>query len=60
MKTTDFSLLQLFADAGSVVSTTTGYVNSATGAVTGFDAGNSVTKHNRTQNFAIIHDFNAF
>ena len=34
--------LQLFADAGTVVNATTGYVNSGTGNVTGFDATNTL------------------
>ena len=35
--------LQLFADAGTLVSTSTGYVNSATGAVAPFDGSNSLS-----------------
>lgn len=37
-----FAMLQLFADAGTLVNATTGYVNSGTGAVTPFDAHNSM------------------
>ena len=44
----DFSLLQLFADAGTVVSTTGGYANAATGAVTPFDAANSLSGEMKT------------
>ena len=42
MKKFIFALLQLFADAGTVVSTTTGYANSATGAVTEFSGANTL------------------
>ena len=36
-------MLQSFADAGTVVNGTAGYVNAGTGAVTGFDGGNTLT-----------------
>ena len=42
MKKFLFALLQLFADAGTVVNATTGYVNSGTGAVTNFSGGNTL------------------
>lgn len=48
MKKFIFALLQLFADAGTVVNATTGYVNSSTGAVTGFDASNSLAGELKT------------
>ena len=48
MKMNDFTMLQLFADAGTLVSTTTGYVNSATGAVAPFDAANSLSGEMKT------------
>ena len=48
MKTNDMTMLQMFADAGTLVSTTTGYVNSATGAVTGFDGANSLSGEMKT------------
>ena len=34
--------LQFFADAGTLVNGTAGYVNAGTGAVTEFDAGNTL------------------
>ena len=37
-----FDLLQMFADAGTVVNATTGYVNSGTGSVTGFEGANTL------------------
>ena len=43
-----FAMLQLFADAGTVVNTTGGYVNASTGAVTNFDAGNSLSGELKT------------
>lgn len=43
-----FALLQLFADAGTLVNATTGYVNAGTGAVTSFDAGNSLSGELKT------------
>ena len=48
MKKFIFALLQLFADAGTVVNATTGYVNSSTGAVTNFDAANSLAGELKT------------
>ena len=45
---TDFTMLQMFADAGTLVSTTTGYVNSATGAAAPFDAANSLSGEMKT------------
>ena len=48
MKKFIFALLQLFADAGTVVNATTGYVNSSTGAVTSFDASNSLAGELKT------------
>ena len=42
MKNFPFESLQLFADAGSVVNATAGYVNSATGAVTNFEGSNTL------------------
>ena len=48
MNMNDFTMLQLFADAGTLVSTTTGYVNSATGAAAPFDAGNSLSGEMKT------------
>lgn len=43
-----FAMLQLFADAGTLVNATTGYVNASTGAVTNFDAGNSLAGELKT------------
>ena len=40
--------LQLFADAGTVVNTTVGYVNSSTGAVTNFDGVNTLAGELKT------------
>ena len=40
--------LQLFADAGTVVNATNGYVNAGTGAVTNFDSGNSLAGELKT------------
>ena len=40
--------LQLFADAGTVVNATGGYVNASTGAVTNFDAANSLNGELKT------------
>ena len=37
-----FAILQMFADAGTVVNATTGYVNSSTGNVTGFSGSNTL------------------
>ena len=48
MKKFIFALLQLFADAGTLVNATTGYVNSSTGAVTNFDAANSLSGELKT------------
>ena len=48
MKHDDMTMLQMFADAGTLVSTTTGYVNSATGAVAPFDAANSLSGEMKT------------
>ena len=48
MKKFIFALLQLFADAGTVVNATGGYVNSGTGAVTPFDAANSLSGELKT------------
>ena len=48
MKKFIFALLQLFADAGTVVNATTGYVNSGTGSVTNFDAANSLAGELKT------------
>ena len=48
MKKFIFALLQLFADAGTVVNATTGYVNSSTGSVTKFDAANSLAGELKT------------
>ena len=45
---TIFALLQLFADAGTLVNATTGYVNSGTGAVTNFDTANSLSGELKT------------
>ena len=48
MEMNDMNMLQMFADAGTLVSTTAGYVNSATGAVTGFDGANSLSGEMKT------------
>ena len=45
---TIFALLQMFADAGTLVNATTGYVNSGTGAVTNFDTANSLSGELKT------------
>ena len=38
-----FDFIQMFADAGTLVNATGGYVNAATGAVTGFDGANTLS-----------------
>ena len=43
-----FDFIQLFADAGTLVNATGGYVNSGTGAVTNFDAANSLAGELKT------------
>lgn len=43
-----YAMLQLFADAGTLVNATTGYVNSGTGAVTNFDTANSLSGELKT------------
>lgn len=43
-----FAMLQLFADAGTLVNATGGYVNSGTGTVTDFDSGNSLSGELKT------------
>lgn len=43
-----YAMLQLFADAGTLVNATTGYVNSSTGAVTNFDTANSLAGELKT------------
>ena len=43
-----FDFIQMFADAGSVVNTTSGYVNASTGSVTDFDATNSLAGELKT------------
>ena len=43
-----FMMLQIFADAGTVVNATGGYVNSSTGAVTNFDGSNSLAGELKT------------
>ena len=48
MKMFIFALLQLFADAGTLVNATGGYVNSSTGNVTPFDAANSLSGELKT------------
>ena len=42
MNRNTIEMLQSFADAGTVVNGTAGYVNAGTGAVTGFDGGNTL------------------
>lgn len=43
-----FNILQRFADVGSVVNATGGYVNSGTGAVTSFDTNNTLAPELKT------------
>ena len=43
MNRNTIEMLQSFADAGTVVNGTAGYVNAGTGSVTGFDGGNTLT-----------------
>ena len=43
-----FAMLQLFADAGTVVNATGGYVNASTGAVTNFDGTNTLSGELKT------------
>ena len=43
-----FNFIQMFADAGTLVNATGGYVNSGTGAVTNFDAGNTLAPELKT------------
>ena len=43
-----FDFIQMFADAGTLVNATTGYVNAATGAVTGFDSVNTLSGELKT------------
>ena len=43
-----FDFIQMFADAGTLVNATGGYVNSGTGAVTNFDAGNTLAPELKT------------
>ena len=43
-----FDFIQLFADAGTLVNATGGYVNSGTGAVTNFDTGNTLAPELKT------------
>ena len=41
-------MLQIFADAGTLVNATGGYVNSGTGSVTNFDSNNSLAGELKT------------
>ena len=43
-----FDFIQMFADAGTLVNATTGYVNANTGAVTGFDSVNTLSGELKT------------
>ena len=43
-----FDFIQMFADAGTLVNATGGYVNAATGAVTGFDGANTLSAELKT------------
>ena len=45
---TDISLLQLFADAGTLVNTSVNYVNAGTGAATNFDGTNTLAGELKT------------
>ena len=43
-----FDFIQMFADAGTLVNATGGYVNSGTGSVTGFDGSNTLAPELKT------------